>query len=1624
MRARKLFATAMIVSMLLVAFNVGFSDKVKAEFMEQVPTNGLSPDFYPQDVKWDHTGTMAVVVGYDMMGGPNAYAYFSTNDTWVPIDGYYPGQELYSVDYYNEGGTGNGTEPPGPPEVLLVDANGYTDGQTEVIQWAVENASCSPIVTRWDVFGTDGPIEGHPSSTDMAPYDIVVWVCSYNMWAPTGDCFSGPDEMNVAGYLEGGGAFFMANAVVTSYFSYGGGTQYDFVGGDFAYDYLGMDGVSVPTFNNEWYVEEYSGDSVYNGLGQCYFDWNKYSWNPPGTPPSQCDGLDPIADPNALWCIEIHDTGAGYDYGGIRYNPGPFRTVFMGFPLEPLGITQRDDIIGRTINWLAPSVGVAGSVLVVDADYYEWGLSSYYMWSLLNNSVDVTFWDVWDAGFVDQDKPSETDMAPYDLVVWVPSYNMDGNGGPGSAFDMFDEAEVQNYLDGGGNFFLSSTSWTGYTSGGGGGPWSSGDFVFDYMALSEAWDDSQYDDAVHGISGDPAFDGFGPAYLDWNRAGWGGPPTAVPLYVDEISEAHVGVNCMEIMYDLPPLISRNGGAKENGGIWKTMFMSFPFETLAQPEADDFWDRALGWFGVTGTGSGSQNPLGPGSGNEVMVTTLDQSNENFNTTVFFDVGMDTGDPWAQSFLPSLDHIAKVEFYIYAESTSPDYFHIEICPDSGGIPSASNITHGWIQPAQIPIYPSMNWVECWFEGGGASITPGTTYWIKCDRRGYSSIQGWLADLDMSYGPGVAIEDIPPWSGELAYDWIFRTYGNVSGSGSSAALYAGKDNTIYDFDWYNSNGAGNRVFAGNDDMGYSTRGLMYFDIAGNIPNGATITDVHLRLYCEYTMGGTQVVRLNRVTHDWGEGNSVASGEELYGTTAQTDDATWEYRFADGAGGGTPWNNTGGDFSGFSSASTSVSTVDTYYTWSSSMMIDDVQSWLDNPSMNFGWLLLGNEVSTYTAMGFSSRTNPNAFRRPMLTILYNPPTSPENETIGIGTFWMCGNAPGGMPATGSTVYKLEPSKNLTLQKVSTYPKYGMHYEFSALALDDLGNPLVVGDFQPWWFYYNGTDWCQYGAAGVGNYCFFGVDYNPNDKRFYAVGYDMSSQGACWYSEPSPLYEGFLCYPDLSTFPANHDEFNSIAWNHLYNYGMVVGVGGVYIVDPIENSTSLNWLAKEEYNINSYYDCDWDTDGWNEAGMVGTNNSGDACYWRYYHTNPHVLYGHSITPPSEFHCCAFKPPSSPKWLFIPYNGGGWRANILENDQSSEIILNAGFPHIFNVDMWLRSDMFRTSVLNTQVDPDTTYTFYIQGNYSYDSVDHWNDVGLRLTSWYDDGWPGSMSNPGDPTWSAEDYRTQQFNITHLANAGSTSMNYPAGFPGEFAIHSTYADPSTYGPDGSWHRLYINVTFGAQTRMANSAFPNGPPSSANYWDKNFALNDPWSWDLDFTLYDVFSPGARNITYEEYGIKEAVSVSVTGNPNGAAPPGTANYPLSNPSNVTYSSNVDYWVNISIPHLYKDGDIMSPYWIPAGNVMVQNTHPSATVTNSDMSGLTSIPGPNLDICVWGTSAPSPMTPVFNGTQSAGPSSDFIYFWYGVPDYTNVFWWVTIPPGQAEGLYRATITFRIESF
>ena len=82
--------------------------------------------------------------------------------------------------------------------------------------------------------------------------------------------------------------------------------------------------------------------------------------------------------------------------------------------------------------------------------------------------------------------------------------------------------------------------------------------------------------------------------------------------------------------------------------------------------------------------------------------------------------------------------------------------------------------------------------------------------------------------------------------------------------------------------------------------------------------------------------------------------------------------------------------------SATTSVGGEDGegLYSWTSQAMARDVQSWLDEPGGNFGWLLKGVE-SDRSARRFDSKENSTPSNRPVLQLEY---TTPEPSLIQFG--------------------------------------------------------------------------------------------------------------------------------------------------------------------------------------------------------------------------------------------------------------------------------------------------------------------------------------------------------------------------------------------------------------------------------------------------------------------------------------------------------------------------------------------------------------------------------------------------------------------------------------------------
>lgn len=268
--------------------------------------------------------------------------------------------------------------------------------------------------------------------------------------------------------------------------------------------------------------------------------------------------------------------------------------------------------------------------------------------------------------------------------------------------------------------------------------------------------------------------------------------------------------------------------------------------------------------------------------------------------------------------------------------------------------------------------------------------------------------------------------------------------------------KDNTLYESPTGGlSNGAGSHFFCGLTLNSERRRGLVAFDIASSIPRCSTIVSVQLVLHMVRTRSANQPVTLHRVLAAWGEGTSIAPGEQGGGAPATPGDATWIHTTFNTAF----WSAAGGDFDATPSATTSVAGVGTY-TWSDPGLTADVQRWVDDRSSNFGWLLRTVETGFQTAKAFATREDPDPTARPALIVAYLPPSA-SVTSLGAGCA-RPGDTPLSLGASGDPTVP-NPSFALVLSGGPTGSIVAYHYARRAAS-----TPIPLGNgcsmfLDPW---------------------------------------------------------------------------------------------------------------------------------------------------------------------------------------------------------------------------------------------------------------------------------------------------------------------------------------------------------------------------------------------------------------------------------------------------------------------------------------------------------------------------------------------------------------------------------
>lgn len=278
----------------------------------------------------------------------------------------------------------------GTRNVLLVDANDQTfyPGEDLVAYFQPHIVNNSDTCDVWDVYGNSGPAQGKPDATDMAPYNIVVWVLDRG-WQYEGVAeFDAADEAQVALYLAGGGNFFTSGIY---YAEQSGTTPGDPAPGDFAYDYLGIDLVNGFS-GNEVSVDGVAGDPAFNGYGPAFLDWTYWF----GVGYFGWDSDDYTSTPAGAACMNNDDGGGTRAYGGVRMEGGTFKTVTFGFPFDTLTGPDREDAMGRILDWFVPAGGGSTGQLAHGGLANE-TIVNWHVWDdtagvYLDNGTDYTLY--------------------------------------------------------------------------------------------------------------------------------------------------------------------------------------------------------------------------------------------------------------------------------------------------------------------------------------------------------------------------------------------------------------------------------------------------------------------------------------------------------------------------------------------------------------------------------------------------------------------------------------------------------------------------------------------------------------------------------------------------------------------------------------------------------------------------------------------------------------------------------------------------------------------------------------------------------------------------------------------------------------------------------------------------------------------------------------------------------------------------------------------------------------------------------------------------------------------------------------------------------------------------------
>jgi len=558
---------------------------------------------------------------------------------------------------------------PAAPTVLLVDSGAWDYvGQISYFRQALDD-----LAYAYDEWTIKSLPEDVPGSSDLQPYDIVVWSAP---WDAPGYIGAGSA---IAGYLEGGGGLFLSGQDVG--FLDGGGTGFFYA--PYYSEYLKAR--LVEDNANDWTLEGTTAD-IFAGLAITI---------------TGAGGADNQVSPDAIAPFDPDSAAPVMGYreggcGGLRIGTClPYRAIYLSFGLEAVNDgPARAELMSRALEWLdseppsaglelSPStqtaIGVPGSIVTHALRLRHIGQSGStdtFTLALSGNSwpteldapalalspcasdtvvVSVTVpagtaWDDRDVVtltarssisptlaqtatlttkapapilLVDDDRwyeqlgkyeaALEEMGTPYDVWETHPATGSGWDTGPSSevlrrypvvvwwtGYDWYRPVTSEQldylaeYMDGGGRLFLSSQDFL-YFHG-------DARFSRDYVGLLAATEDVTATLAT-GVTEDPVGDRLGPFALDYPFRNWSDAVLPWPGTSTSFRDQ-----------------SRRGIAlSREEGNQRTVFFSFPYETLPQSDRPEVMQQIVGWLSWIGGSTFSADRAAVPSGTTVTYT---------------------------------------------------------------------------------------------------------------------------------------------------------------------------------------------------------------------------------------------------------------------------------------------------------------------------------------------------------------------------------------------------------------------------------------------------------------------------------------------------------------------------------------------------------------------------------------------------------------------------------------------------------------------------------------------------------------------------------------------------------------------------------------------------------------------------------------------------------------------------------------------------------------------------------------------------------------------------------------------------------------------------------------------